>query len=126
MSFTRKQRHFLVIWLVLASVFYRGLIPAGFMPSATGAATRHGALLVICHHGEFATHEQGANGSGAGTTSLDQCPFGAAAGPALPSVKIAFSFAPGLADFRLGWSAVLNRSASPQLQPPARGPPTLS
>lgn len=122
MSSTRK--HLLVIWLVLAGVLYRGLIPAGFMPATTGGATRHGVLLVLCHHGEIAAHAQGANGSD--VTSLDQCPFGAAAGPALPSVKIVFSFAPGLADFRQGWRAVLNRGASPQLQPPVRGPPTFS
>ena len=119
----RKKRHWLVICLVLAGVLFRGLIPAGFMP-ASGEAARHGALLVICTHGELGLHGHGGNGSGG--ASIEQCPFGAAAGPAVPSVKLAFSFPPDLARFRPDWNAVLSHGTSPYLQPPARGPPTLS
>ena len=122
-SSTAKRRHLPVIWLVLAGVLYRGLIPAGFMP-ATGEAARDGAMLMVCPHGMMGMHEHGGNGSGG--ASIEQCPFGAAAGPAVPGVKLVFSFAQEAAHFRPDWSAGLNRGSTPHLQPPVRGPPVLS
>jgi len=118
-----RQRQLLIICLVLAGVLYRGLIPAGFMP-ASGEAARDGAMLMICPHGMVGMHEHGGNGSGG--ASIEQCPFGAAAGPALPGLKLVFTFAPGPAHFRPDWSAVLNRGSMPHLHPPVRGPPLFS
>jgi len=120
---TRKQRHLLVVCLVLAGVLYRGLIPPGFMP-ASGEAARHGALLVVCTHGQLGTHGQGAGSPGG--ASLEQCPFAAAAGPALPSINTAFFFPPAPDHVRADWSAISNRGGSPRLLPPARAPPVLS
>jgi hypothetical protein len=134
---TRKQRHFWMVWLVLLGVLYRGLIPAGFMPAA-GEAAAHGALFVICPHGEMGMSMAGMQmpgmpmdmhrhaGSSPSASSLEQCPFGAAAVPALPSLKTAFYFPPVLAHSRPGWNATLSRQVSPRLQPPARAPPVLS
>jgi len=112
-----------MVCLVLAGVLYRGLIPAGFMP-ASGEAARHGALLVLCTHGQLGTQGQGTGGPGG--VSLEQCPFGAAAGPALPSVDTAFVFPPAPDHIRAERSALFNRGASPRLLPPARAPPILS
>jgi hypothetical protein len=70
--------------------------------------------------------QEGHGGSAPAGASIEQCPFGAAAGPALPSVKLAFSFPPVLAHSRPDRTAVLNRAATPRLQPPARAPPLLS
>ena len=123
MSSLRKHRHFLVVCLVLAAVLYRGLIPAGFMP-ATAEMASHGTLLVICPHGEMGMH--GHAGSGSGGASLEQCPFGAAAGPALPSVKLALSFDSDAFQFRPDWRTTAARGDSPHLLPPARAPPAFS
>ena len=124
MSFPRKRRHLLVVCLVLAAVLYRGLIPAGFMP-AMGDAAHPGAQLVICPHGEMGMMHSHA-GDGANGDSVEQCPFGAAAGPALPSVQLVFLFDPGPLQARTDLRAVPNQGASPYLQPPVRGPPVFS
>jgi hypothetical protein len=108
---------------VLAGIFYRGLIPSGFMP-AFGEAARHGSLLVVCHHGETRSHDH--DGSGSGDVSLDQCPFGAAAGPALASAEFAISFVNGPIAFRPGRSTADHRGVPRRLQPPARAPPMFS
>ncbi len=118
-----QQRHWLVVCLVLASVLYRGLIPAGFMP-ATGEAAQHGAMLMVCPHGEMGMHAH--DGHGSGGASIEQCPFGAAAGPAVPGVKVAFSFSQDRFHFRPDWAAVAHDGIAPQLLPPARAPPAVS
>ncbi len=117
-----RKRHFLAVCLVLASVFYRGMIPVGFMP-ANGEAARHGTLLVVCPHGEMGMHGHGGNGSRG--ASLEQCPFGAAAGPAVPSVKQVYPFTASLAYFRPDRVAPFHHGTSPHLHPPARAPPIL-
>lgn len=113
----------MLTWLVLAAILYRGLIPAGFMP-AVGQAAAHGSMLVLCPHGDMAMH--GHDGKGAGSAGIEQCPFGAAAGPALASGNS--TFAPGsvAAAFRPDWSPIPGFGAQPRLQPPARGPPAVS
>jgi hypothetical protein len=120
---SRSTRHLLVTCLVLAGVLLRGLIPAGFMP-ATGEAARHGALLMVCAHGQMAMHDHG--GKAPAGPSLEQCPFGAAAAPSLPGGAPAFHLPPALA-----YAAPLALIPSgggepPHLQPPPRGPPLLS
>jgi len=120
----RKQRYLLVICLVLAGVIYRGLIPAGFMPASGSHVAGYNAFLVICRHGEMASHDP--SGTSSDGSSLEQCPFGAAAGPAAPSVKVVFSFAPVLAVNKPVWNIVSSYHETPQLQPPVRGPPVLS
>ena len=112
-----------IAWLLLASLLFRGLVPAGLMPAGADAA-RHGALLVICTHGEMAQHGHG--GQGSGGPSIEQCPFGAAAGAAVPGTKIVFSFPPGVAQAPPEWSAVLASGSAQRLQPPARAPPVFS
>jgi hypothetical protein len=118
-----RKRHFLAVCLVLASVLYRGIIPTGFMP-ATGEAVRHGTLLVVCPHGEMGM--RGHDGNGSHGASLEQCPFGAAAGPAVPSVKLVYPFTAVLAYFRPDRAALLRHGSLPRLHPPARAPPILS
>ncbi len=124
MSSARSTRQLLVVCLILAGVLFRGLIPAGFMP-ATGEAAKHGALLMVCPHGEMAMHDHG-GGKHADGPSLEQCPFGAAGAPSLPSTPVAFHLPPHLAFARPLRGAVPDRGAAPHLQPPARAPPLFS
>ncbi len=118
-----RRSHLLAIWLVMASVLYRGLIPVGFMP-ATGEARRHGAVLMVCPHGQFSGH--GAGGGHAGDSSLQQCPFGAAAAPAIPNLKAVHFFAPLPVPRRADAAGMDVASATHWLLPPARAPPALS
>lgn len=118
----RKYRRVTLIWLVLAAILYRGLIPAGFMPAA--GQPGHGSLLVLCPHGDMAMH--GHDGKGPGSAGIEQCPFGAAAGPALTSGNLTVGLARLAAAFRPDWSPVAGRADQPRLQPPARGPPAAS
>jgi hypothetical protein len=130
---TRHHRQLLVVCLTLAAVLYRGLIPAGFMP-ASGEAAAHGALLVVCPHGDMVgmegmSHQHGAHehpGSGPGGTSLQQCPFGVAGAPALQGAGLALPPGSGIDGFRPQWEALSRRDTSPAPQPPARGPPQFS
>ncbi len=124
MSSTRSLRHQLTICLILAAVLLRGLIPAGFMP-ASGEAARHGALLMLCFHGQLAAQPHG-GGKHADGAPLEQCPFGAAAAPSLPGSAVAFHLPPALAYARPAFVLAAVRGDSPRLQPPARAPPPLS
>jgi hypothetical protein len=118
----RKRRQS-VICLVLAAILYRGLIPPGFMP-AGGEAMRHGTMLVLCPHGEMGMHEHG--GKGSATAPLEQCPFGAAAGPAIVSAKLSLPFSPEMAPFRPEPDMAVDHRSQRHLQPPARAPPVYS
>ncbi|MDR3418029.1 MAG: hypothetical protein P4L83_17790 [Nevskia sp.] len=113
----------IAVWLALAGVLYRGLIPAGFMP-ASGEAARHGTLLALCSHG--ALHVHGGDGAHAGYWSLDQCPFGAAAGPGLPAARMAWDGAPPPRATPCPHYAHLRIETAALRLPPARGPPIRS
>ena len=111
-----------MLWLALAAVFYRALIPVGFMP-ASAAQVRQGAVLVLCSGGLLQTVESQMPGK-AGMHAYSDCGFAAAAAPGLPPAAPAapvFSFAYG------NNSIYAPRHApAPQLTlPPARGPPLL-
>jgi hypothetical protein len=124
MSSLRKRRRLSTICLVLAAIVYRGLIPAGFMPAA-GEAMRHGTIFVVCPHGEMGMHGHG--GKGSASPTVEQCPFGAAAGPAVVSAGALFrSLLPERAPFRPEWNVVLSHAGQQHLQPPARAPPGYS
>ncbi|MBX6420842.1 MAG: hypothetical protein IRZ06_07540 [Nevskia sp.] len=82
--FRRRTAHW-IAWLALAAVFYRALIPAGFMP-ANAEQARGGAILVLCSGGLLKTigaHDP-SDPSRPQTHVEVQCPFAAAAAPALP------------------------------------------
>lgn len=114
------------LWLALAGVLYRSLIPAGFMPAA-GDAAHAGALLMLCPHGEF----HGSHGSPAaphppaGDHGVQLCPFGTAGASTLPGaaadVPVELDAVPlpgGRAEHRAALALVV--------PPPARAPPALS
>jgi hypothetical protein len=119
----RRSWGLIAVWLAIASVLYRGLIPAGLMP-ASGEAARHGMLLVLCTHGELGGKLP--NGGHAGDSSLQQCPFGAAAGPALPSTASVGWVAAAQATLHLPFSQQQPRYSAYRALPPARAPPALS
>jgi len=111
----------LALWLAVAGVLFRGLIPAGLMP-ATAEAARHGSWLVLCTHGQTVQQAH----AGHGGASPGQCPFAAAASPAVPGSWLAPAFSFGGAEYHPGWGSIVNLGTSPRLQPPARAPPLFS
>ena len=111
-----------MLWLALAAVFYRALIPFGFMP-ASAAQVRQGAVLVLCSGGLLQNLESPAPGK-AGMHAYSDCGFAAAAAPGLPPA------APALPVFDVAHgnnnAYAPRRTPAPQLAlPPPRGPPLL-
>lgn len=79
------------LWLALAGMLYRSLVPAGFMPAA-GEAVRAGMWLTLCPHGQL--HDSRAAPAAphqpAGDHGIQLCPFGTAAATALPGAVADF------------------------------------
>jgi hypothetical protein len=118
----RARLDLLVLLLVGASVLYRALIPAGFMPANLSAA-QNGSLLMVCHHGDLDTHEHG--GDGSDDRSFEQCPFGAAMGPALLGNLYAIALdVPSLSVVQV-WDAESIAAAKPRLTPPLPRSPSF-
>ena len=119
----RNRRQQFALWLALAAVFYRALIPVGFMP-ASAAQVSAGAVLVLCSGGLLQTAEPQAPGK-AGMHAYTECGFAAAAAAPPPAVADAPRFA--VASVPVISGAL---PAAPTLQlalpPPARGPPLFS
>lgn len=116
-AFRTHHRPF-ALWLALAAVLYRALIPAGFMP-ATAEQARQGAVLVLCSGGLLKQSQEPGHPA---AHAYEQCAFAAAAAPALPpSVAAAASFP---AAFTVPAAAQPAAQSLPQLAlPPVRGPP---
>ena len=119
----RNRRQQFALWLALAAVFYRALIPVGFMP-ASAAQVRAGAVLVLCSGGLLQTAEPRAPGK-AGMHAYTECGFAAAAAAPPPAVADAARFAVVAAPVIAGAlpAALALQLALP---PPARGPPLFS
>ena len=125
MRSSRSTLRSFALLLALTGVLFRGLIPAGFMPSTLQAADRP-ALLVLCSHGQLDIQGTDDGDGGTGHSSFDQCPFGAATGPALPGSVTEFAFASVPGDAPAPSLTAPPYSGSIRLQPPARGPPLPS
>ena len=111
-----------MLWLALAAVFYRALIPFGFMP-ASAAQVRQGAVLVLCSGGLLQTVESLLPGK-SGMHAYSDCGFAAAAASGLPPA------APAAPVFNVAYgnNAIYTPRLTPAPQltlPPARGPPAL-
>ena len=108
----------LLLWLLLAAIICRDLIPAGFMPTFGG---KTGIGLAFCSGGSLVIHADPAAGSG--TLVMDECPYAAADVPTLPAVATAFALEkPDSSTVRTAAETdPLFRPA--RSQPPARGPP---
>ncbi|WP_157572396.1 hypothetical protein [Nevskia soli] len=122
MTVFRNRRQQFALWLALAAVFYRALIPVGFMP-ASAAQVRAGAVLVLCSGGLLQTAEPQAPGK-AGMHAYAECGFAAAAAAPPPAAVDAPRFT--VASVPVISGAL---PAAPTLQlalPPARGPPLFS
>lgn len=127
----RAQRFGLMHWLLLAGLFLRAAMPAGYMPG-TAQNLANGLPLVLCSGGVLKVLAAGdalATADAAQHQSQDassSCPYAFAATPALPAwppAGIALSLsseapapAAGIRPFTL----------DPHRQPPVRGPPLLS
>ncbi len=111
-----------MLWLALAAVFYRALIPVGFMP-ASAAQVREGAVLVLCSGGLLQTVESQMPGK-SGMHAYTECGFAAAAAPGLLPAAAAMPVFGLAGDDSTIYAPRL--VSTPRLTlPPARGPPTL-
>jgi hypothetical protein len=117
----RNRRQQFALWLALAAVFYRALIPAGFMPGTMQQA-RDGAVLVLCSGGAL----KAADRQPAAPHFYVNCDFAAAAASA-PPPELAPIALPAFAPVPPP-AVALRRSGlnQPALPPPARGPPLYS
>ena len=122
MNAFRNRRQQFALWLALAAVFYRALIPVGFMP-ATAQQVRDGAVLVLCSGGLF---KADAREPGKPTThAYSECAYAVAAAPALPSAGLTTPVF--TAAYAISAGHALPAAPAPQLRlPPARGPPSIS
>lgn len=119
MNVLRNRRQQWALWLALAAVFYRALIPAGFMPATAGQA-RTGAVLVLCSGSLFKADTAAPGRPGA--HAYGECAFAAAAAPALPPASLPLPA--GAAAAFLAVSPQAHDVAAAQLAlPPPRGPP---
>ncbi|MGH8456246.1 MAG: hypothetical protein ACRETW_00510 [Stenotrophobium sp.] len=121
MLFLRRS-HPLVIWLALAALLYRALIPAGFMPSFKGDG--QGVSIAFCVGGKLKILTDG-DGAPANHVA-SECAFAMAVVPVLPASTAVFvphRHAPTVL-VAAATNLTVSRSITPQ--PPVRGPPQLS
>ena len=121
---TALRRKQFALWLALAGLLYRALIPAGFMP-ASHAQAQTGAVMVMCPGGMMmpaGDMEQGKPQAHA----YAQCAFAEAAGPVLPPALPVLPPAPlpsALLPARHTLDSPLRLT---RIRPPARAPPLYS
>lgn len=118
----RTARHAFALWLTLAAVLYRALIPDGLMPAAGPDAA--GAVLVLCSGGLL--KDSGGERPGKPQAhAYTQCAFAAAATaaplPATPAVGGFSRMATAVAPAFMGLAAAARIPL-----PPVRGPPSFS
>lgn len=116
----------LLVWLALAAILFRGLIPDGDM-LMTGRPGHPGLSIEFCPHmvamAVFGGYHQ--HHSGSGKTGPDQlCPFAVAAAHGLMSATFSHllltHYAPPARTVD-----VISYRAAPLRLPPARGPPPV-
>ncbi len=111
--------------LLLAALFYRALIPLGYMPAMSAAplpgmaAMHHGGWLMLCPGG---TLQQ----NGHGGLIERQCFFGMAAAPTLPGAVVLLADDLPKPFAAPPPSSTERRAIVSVLRPPVRGPPQLS
>jgi hypothetical protein len=138
--FRRQRFRQLALWLALASVMLRALIPAGFMPEQHAA--RRGIVLAFCYadalgrlraaeplsvqQSKYSAGRADDLGVGHRIGAHPGCPFASAAAPGLPAslpIGVALFEASSRLDQGKAVSAVL---ALAHARPPTRGPPSYA
>ena len=140
-TFRRPHYQQFALWLAIAAVLLRALIPDGFMPEHR--AGQRGLVLAFCSAGplaglrarqssslaearQLADGRDPANpGHPAGDTHLG-CPFASAAAPGLPAAPVAILSTPFGAAAPLRFLAVSVAFAVFRIRPPSRAPPRYS
>jgi hypothetical protein len=118
----RKQPF--VLWLALAGLLYRALIPAGFMPG-NSAQAQAGAVMVMCPGGMLMPAGDMAPGQPQ-AHAYSQCPFAEAAGPVLPPALPVLPPAPAPATPLPARQTPASPLRFTRVRPPARAPPLYS
>lgn len=121
-----RSRRAALIWLALAAILFRGLIPDGDM-LMTGSAGHPGLSIAFCPHmvamPMFGDHHQ--RHSGSGKAAPDQlCPFAVAAAHGLVSASFSHLAVTAYAPPSPTAEAV-SYQAAPLWLPPVRGPPAV-
>ena len=111
------------LWLALAAVLLRALLPAGFMPERR--AGERGIGLAICYASPLAKLRAD-QGQPSGIHDHASCAFSAAAGPGLPSSGIRSGQKPAVAANIAALDAARFASRFSNGRPPARAPPAFS
>ena len=111
------------MWLALAAVLLRALIPDGFMLERH--AGEPGVALAICYASPLAKLRADQGAPGASHVHGD-CVFSAAAGPALPSSGVDSGFGIRVPDDVIALAAPSHLFSRDDRRPPVRGPPELS
>ena len=111
------------LWLALAAVLLRALLPAGFMPERR--AGERGIGLAICYASPLAKLRAD-QGQPSGIHDHASCAFSAAAGPGLPSAGIRSEQKPAVAADLAALDVSGSRSRFSNGRPPARAPPAFS
>jgi DUF2946 family protein len=111
------------LWLALAAVLLRALLPAGFMPERS--AGERGIGLTICYASPLAKLRAD-QGQPSGVHDHASCAFSAAAGPGLPSSGIRSGQQPADAADIVTLDVARFASRFSKGRPPARAPPAFS
>lgn len=118
-------------WLLLAGLFLRAAMPAGYMPGNTQNLA-NGMPLVLCSGGVLkvlAANDVLAPADAAQHQSQDassSCPFAFAATPALPAWPPAAIALERLSEAPAPAAGIRAFALGSHRQPPVRGPPLLS
>ena len=111
------------LWLALAAVLLRVLLPEGFMPERS--AGERGIGLAICYASPLAKLRAD-QGQPSGIHDHGGCVFSAAAGPALPSSGVHGDCQPAVVAAVAALDGASFSSRFSKGRPPARGPPAFS
>lgn len=124
MRLLHKQRSGkLTLWLVLAGLLLRAMIPDGFMPERREATG--GIALAFCYASPLAKLRAD-HGIPSTQHAHEQCAFAAATGPALLAATIEPAYQHGDTTGLAEPSAPLRLSLYRNGRPPVRGPPVFS
>jgi hypothetical protein len=111
------------LWLALAAMLFRALLPQGLMLEHRGGAS--GVELAICYASSLAKlrPDQGSPGTRHGHAD---CVFSAAAAPALPVSGVAPGFGVHVPDAAATFLVTSHLLSDDGIRPPVRGPPAIS
>ncbi|MFI4979015.1 MAG: hypothetical protein ACHQIO_01575 [Nevskiales bacterium] len=137
-SFRRPRYQQLALWLAIAAVLLRALIPDGFMPEHR--AGQRGLVLAFCSAGPLAAlraqpafvaaselaHAPDGDPGHHPMEDHAGCAFASAAAPGVPVTFVSMSWALHEGAAVAGWLRHATIPAAAHIRPPSRAPPRYS